>query len=56
MFYKIVLSALIWHFCEKSMIGNAALVLKDTFAPRFASIQAIMDSVEFLKKVRGNSG
>ena len=31
------------------MIAHAALVLKDTFAPRFASIQVIQDSVEFLE-------
>ena len=31
------------------MIADAALVLKDTFAPRFASIQAILDTVEFLE-------
>ena len=49
MFYKIVLTVIICHFCEKSMIAHAALVLKDTFAPRFASIQAILDPVEFLE-------
>ena len=49
MFYKIVLSALICNFCEKSMIAHAALVLKDIFAKRFASIQAILVSVEFLE-------
>ena len=27
----------------------AALVLKDTLAPRFASMQSILDSVEFLE-------
>ena len=47
MFYKIDLSALVCHFCEKSMIAHAALVLKDKFAPRFASIQSILDYVEF---------
>ena len=31
------------------MIAHAALVLKDTFAPRFASIEAILDFVEFLE-------
>ena len=31
------------------MIAPATLILKDTFVPRFASIQAILDSVEFLK-------
>ena len=49
MFYKTVLSTLICHFCEKSMIAHAALILKYTFAPRFAGIQAILDSVEFLE-------
>ena len=49
MFYKIVLSAIMCHFCEKLMIAYAELVLKDTFAPRFPSIQAILDSVEFLE-------
>ena len=49
MFYKIVLSAIIYHFCEKSMIAHAALVLIDTFAPRFECIQAILNPVEFLE-------
>ena len=49
MFYKIVLSTLICHFYEKSMIVFAALVLEDTFGARFASIQEILDSVEFLE-------
>ena len=31
------------------MIAHAALVLKDAFAPQFASIQAILDSVDFLE-------
>ena len=31
------------------MIAHAALVLKDTFASRFASIQSILDSVDFLE-------
>ena len=31
------------------MIAHAALVMKDTFAPRFASMQWIMDSVEFFE-------
>ena len=31
------------------MIAHAALVLKDTFTPRFASIPANLDSVEFLE-------
>ena len=49
MFYKLVPSANIRYFCENSMIAHAALVMKDTFAPRFASIQVILDSVEFLE-------
>ena len=32
------------------MIAHAALVLKDTFAPHFASIQSILDFVYFLEK------
>ena len=31
------------------MMTHAALVLNDTFAPRFASIQSILDSLEFLE-------
>ena len=31
------------------MIAHAALVMKDTFAPRFASIQSVLDCVEFLE-------
>ena len=31
------------------MIAYPALVLTDTFAPRFASIHSVMDSVEFLE-------
>ena len=42
-------SAHIRYFCENSMIAHSALVMKDTFAPRFASMQLILDSVEFLK-------
>ena len=49
MFYKIDQSALICHFSEKSMIARAALVLKDAFAPHFASIHTILDSVEFFE-------
>ena len=49
MFLKLVPSAHIRYFCEISMIARAALKLKDTFAPRFASIQSFLDSVEFLK-------
>ena len=49
MLYKIVLSPLICHFCEKSMIAHAALILKDTFVHRFESIHEILDPVEFLE-------
>ena len=42
-------SAHIRYFCENSMIAHSALVMKDSFAPRFASIQWILDSVEFLE-------
>ena len=38
------------------MIAHTALVLKDAFAPQLASIQAILDSLNFLGKLRGNSG
>ena len=31
------------------MIGNAALVLKDAFAPQFAIVRVILDSVDFLE-------
>ena len=31
------------------MKARATLVLKDAFAPRFASIQTILDSVEYLE-------
>ena len=31
------------------MIAHSALVMKDAFAPRFASMQWILDSVEFLE-------
>ena len=55
MFEKLVPSAHIRYFCENSMIARAALNLKDTFAPRFASIHSVLDSVEFLEKFRGNS-
>ena len=48
-FCKLAPSAYICYFCENSMIAHSALVMKDTFAPRFASIQWILDSVEFLK-------
>ena len=43
------------YFCEYSMIAHAALVMKYTFAPRFASIQWILDSGIF-RKFLGNSG
>ena len=49
-FRKPAPSAHIRYFCENSMIAHSALVMKDTFAPRFASIQSILDSVEFLEK------
>ena len=48
-FCKLASSAHIRYFCENSMIARAALKLKDTFAPRFASIQSVLDSVEFLE-------
>ena len=38
-FCKLVPSAHIRYFCENSMIAHSALLMKDTFAPRFASIQ-----------------
>ena len=38
-FCKLAPSAHKRYFCENSMIAHAALVLKDTFAPRFANIQ-----------------
>ena len=34
---KLAPSAHIRYFCENSMIAHAALVMKDTFAPRFAT-------------------
>ena len=43
-FYKLVHSA-IRYFCGNSMIAHAALVLKT----RFAIIQSILDSVEYLE-------
>ena len=48
-FCKLVQSAHVHYFCENSMIAHAVLVLKYTFAPRFASIQVILDPVEFLE-------
>ena len=48
-FCKLAPSAHIRYFCENSMIGHSALVIKDTIAPRFASIQCILDSVEFFE-------
>ena len=48
MFLKIDLSALIC-FIEKSMTTHAALVLKDSFEPHFASMQAILESLHFLE-------
>ena len=47
MFYKSFSKCPNLYFFEKSMIAHAALDKKDT--PRFASIQAILDSVEFLE-------
>ena len=38
------------------MIARAVLKVKDTFAPQFASIQSILDSIEIFEKLRGNSG
>ena len=34
---------------ENSMIAHSSLVLTDTFAPEFTSIQCIQDFVEFLE-------
>ena len=48
-FANLFKSAHVRYFCENSMIAHAPLVLKDTFAPRFASIQVILDPVEFLE-------
>ena len=48
-FCKLAPCDFIRYFCENSMIAHAALVIKDTFAQRFASIQWILDSVEFLE-------
>ena len=42
---KLVKSAHIRYFCEISMIAHA-LVLKDTFTPRFASMQSILEFLE----------
>ena len=39
----------ICYFCENSMIAHAALVMKDTFATRFASIQSVLYSIELLE-------
>ena len=46
-FCKLVQSANIRYFCENSMMAHAALVLKDTFTLRSASMQSILDSVDF---------
>ena len=48
-FCKLAPSANILYFCENSMIAHAVLVLTDTFAPVFASMPWILDSVEFLE-------
>ena len=53
-FSKLVQSAR--YFCELSMITHAVLALRDTFAPQLASIQSILDSVEFFFKLQGNFG
>ena len=42
-----MINADIRYFCENSMIANAALKLKDTFAPRFVSTQSVLHSVKF---------
>ena len=44
MIYKTVLSALICHFCENSMLAHAALVLKDN-----------RTTIGIFGKLRGNS-
>ena len=46
-FTYIVLSNFFKVFCENSMRAYPALVLKDTFTPRFLSIQSILDSVDY---------
>ena len=48
-FCKLVLSAHIRYFCDNSMMAHAALILKDTFAPLFANIHSVLDSVKFLE-------
>ena len=48
-FGPLVPSAHIRYICAHSMIAHAALKLKDTFAPRFASIQSVLDSMEVLE-------
>ena len=48
-FCKLAPSARIRYFSENSMIAHSALVMKDTFAPSVASIQLIVDSIEFLE-------
>ena len=53
-FCKLAPSAHIRYFCENSMIANSALVMKDTYAPRFASMKLILDSVEFLENSEVN--
>ena len=37
------------YFFVNSTIAHAALVQKDTFTPRFANIQYILDFVDFLE-------
>ena len=41
-FCKLAPSAHIRYICENSMIAHPALVLKDTFAPRFARTRQII--------------
>ena len=41
-------SAHIHYFCENSMIAHAALELKDTFAPLFASKHSVLENSEVI--------
>ena len=47
LFCKLVQSVHICYFCENSMMARTALVPKDAFASRFASMQAIPDPMTF---------
>ena len=38
-------------FCKNTIIATVALVIKDTFAPQFTSIQSIVDSFDLLEIV-----